>query len=358
MTTPTPAQFAAKVAETITELKDASAQQFAALIARPPQAQPCSLEGCEWADRRLARAEAAELLCLSLDSVYEFSRRARHARTAGDGSPKWLPEADEDGTWSARELVVWQALARSRLLRKPASPDHAPYRKPAQSAHRRGLSARQFAEEAQIGRRLARSLYHELGYLPTRAPDSILFPLIRTMVVRSPTPVRLKDARDMLAGAGYKVPWPRVARLIAEAGGNRLREVEPDHIGGWIIAKNVAKAGGCTPGAVTGAVRAGRLTPWARDRHGPDGRRLLFDLARIKPGTGRYRTPVDIDWVPGGGGETWVAAKDNGPLLPPVRRLLAQAGDRAVTVPEVVALLAQAGVMVPEKRAAVLLALA
>jgi hypothetical protein len=362
-TAPTRAEFAAAVADVTAELKDADAGRLAALIARPPQAEPKALAGCGWADARLARVQAAGLIGMAPRSLYEFTSRANKARAAGDESPKWLPPVSEDGTWSARELVIWQAIKLSRLLRKPRWPDHERWQKMARSAHRRGLSCRQFEAEAAINHRTALAVWRELGYTAERAPDSILFPKVRRLVTAAatavpPTIVRPRDVIDALARDGYHVRYERASRLLKEAGGLKLLTVEPDTNEGWIAPKHVAEAGGCSIAAITVAVKAGRLTPWARDRFGPGGRRLLFDYTRLRPGEGRYRTPLDIDWVPGGGGETWLKAADNGPLLRAVRTLLERAGDRPVSVPDVVAVMAQAGIDIPEKRAAVLLALA
>lgn len=355
---PSEQEYITVLAALTAALEAAGSTGWAALL--EPGAEPDALTGCRWLDERASVPEVATLTGLAQTTIAEEWRRGRLYARSGMTAPGDFPLCGEDWRWPVREILTWQALHASRVLRRALHrwPARETYHQAARDAHDRGLSARAWAQESggTVGRMLATQIYQDLGFTPPAPTDKDLMPIVRKLRGGG-SAVRPADVVKAARAAGWAIDAPRATRLLTAAGGPILGAVTPDvtagcgglrgkECAGLIRAATAARAGGCTPQAITAAVASGRLTPWARDRWG-----LLFDLCRMKPGPSR--APVDKR----AGGQEWAHAEGNAALAAAVAVLLASAGDRAVTVPEVAAYLKDTlGVDVPEKRAAVVLA--
>lgn len=316
-----PEAFAALVAIIRSELDLAAAadpREYARLTAVPRKADPEAFRLHPWTQRTVGQTRLAELTGYSAVSIRRYFAQARAAGKSA--TVRTMPLPGRDGRWVIGDLALWMATRNEGQARQIIVDDEqaaailADIRAAPRSAA--GTDRLRWGQRKEIARRhgVSEELVGKLaaGNVPlTGRKGAVAERGIRTdrdelrdfLVTRVAETYPEVNAEKLL-GEAREAGLPTTARLVAlllpgiraaearkhkrPSGIERVRgeSMRPD---GLLYASEVAADWAIAPSALTHARERGdiQVAGW-------DGKRPLYDPARLRARKDRRRTPVDV----------------------------------------------------------------
>lgn len=314
--------FAALVKDLRAELDEADKDRRRALLSVPRGEHPRSFAGRPWAWRTVGQQGVSDVTGYSPNSVKRYKAQAREAHDLGTATHRTMPMPDPAGRWVIGDLALWMATrdeAKAAMLvvddetaakiladiraGHAANGERLPYGRRKSIAADYGVSGELVAkfQSGEVPARDRTGPVRARREKPKiRADDDEVAAFLAARIARTTGYVTAATLLAEARAAGLPAAGHQLRRLLppvraAEArrrrkptGPERARgeSLRPD---GLLYGSEVAEDWAITRSALALAHKRGDIRAAKTE-----GRRPLYDPARLRVRTDRRRTPVDV----------------------------------------------------------------